>query len=94
MYSGYLRGCGSCRKFYSMIMRDIVYKKRRKTNHKSFFCQSISNQQCVQTPSKLYSSSATIASDSGYSSDKTTHFGYQTVSEKEKHENGKCNIGS
>ena len=76
MYSGYLRGCGSCRKFHSVIMRDIVYKKRMKTNHKSFFCQSILYQQCVQTPSKLYSSSSTTASDSGYSSDKTTHLAF------------------
>ena len=74
------------------MLRNTIYTKRKKTIHDLFFHQSTSYQQNLRILSKLYFSSSSTYSDSDYSSDKTTHFGYQTVSEKEKHENGRYNF--
>ena len=48
---------------------------------------SILERRLIQIGSTQYSSTSS-SETVDYSKDKTTHFGYQTVSEKEKHENG------
>ena len=69
----------------------MTEKKRIKSNYLSFLSRSLfqQQQQRVQESKNSFSSSPATSSNSEYSSDKTTHFGYQTVSEKEKHENGR-----
>ena len=74
----------------------MTEKKRIKSNYLSFLSRSLfqqqqqqQQQQRVQESKNPFSSSPATSSNSEYSSDKTTHFGYQTVSEKEKHENGR-----
>ena len=48
------------------------------------------NQKCIfQSYKKFHSSKSSKGDSTKYSSSKKTHFGYQDVSEKEKHENGK-----
>ena len=70
--------------------KTMTHRKRIKKNIISSLSQSALQNPCTHIPSiRYFSASSTVGIDNSYSSDKTTHFGYQTVSEKEKRENGK-----
>ena len=78
-----------CKRFQNLAKRALPNGKS--LNDPNFLSNKNSTLErgLIQLGSTRYlstSSSETV----DYSKDKTTHFGYQTVSEKEKHENGNC----
>ena len=81
-----------CKQCQNLSIQHLTHWKHTKIRRSSFLPNSTLNQSCCLQPSiQNYSTSPTSSSETvDYSKDKTTHFGYQTVSEKEKHENGKA----
>ena len=75
---------------YAISKKNIIHRKRIKKN-----ILDSPTQYTFQSPygqisgTKYFSISSTVGGDNSYSSEKTTHFGYRTVSEVEKRENGK-----
>ena len=75
---------------YAISMKNMTHRKCIKKNILDSPTQCTSRSPCDQIPGiKYFSISSTVGGDNSYSSDKTTHFGYRTVSEVEKRENGK-----
>ena len=80
---------------YAISKKNITHSKRIKKNILDSPTQYTSRSPCDQMPGiKYFSISSTVGGDNSYSSDKTTHFGYRTVSEVEKRENGKTILQS
>ena len=78
-----------CKRFQTLAERGLTTGKRFENEKSLSLLNAVLNKECRQTWIKNYSSSTSSSENVDYSRDKTTHFGYQTVSEKEKHENGK-----
>ena len=78
-----------CKRFQNLAKRGLPNGKS--LNDPNFLSNKNSTLEkgLIQLGSTQYSSTSS-SETVDYSRDKTTHFGYQTVSEKEKHENGNC----
>ena len=78
----------SCRSVHAAMLKSrISYTAIWKNN--LFLKTTITSfQRCFPALFTLRAFTSSSASTSNYSSDKTTHFGYQTVSEEEKVEKG------
>ena len=80
-----------CKRFQTLSKRGLTTGKHFENGKSLSLLNAALNMECRQNWLHNYSSSASSSENVDYSRDKTTHFGYQTVSEKEKHENGKYN---
>ena len=78
-----------CKRFQTLSKRSLTTRKHFENEKSLSPLNAALNKECRQNWIKNYSSSTSTSENVDYSKDKTTHFGYQTVSEKEKHENGK-----
>ena len=76
-----------CKRFQNLAKRGLPNKKSSNDPNLLWNQNSTLERGLVQAGSKPYSSTSS-SETVDYSKDKTTHFGFQTVSEKEKHENG------
>ena len=78
-----------CQNLPSVLTKTITQKKLT-IEYSPMLFPCCKNQKCIfQSYKKFHSSKSSKGDSSNYSSSKKTHFGYQDVSEKEKHENGK-----
>ena len=80
-----------CKRFQTLAKRGLMTGKHFENEKSLSLLNAVLNKECRKNWIKNYSSSTSSTENVDYSRDKTTHFGYQTVSEKEKHENGKYN---
>ena len=78
-----------CKRFQTLAKRGLTTGKHFENEKSLSLLNAVLNKECRQNWTRNYSSPTSSSENVDYSKDKTTHFGYQTVSEKEKHENGK-----
>ena len=79
-----------CQNCYALSTKHMKHRNHIVRNI-SYLLSQLKSQKSSGpvTCNNSFSISSNDGGKSSYSSDKTTHFGYQTVSEKEKRENGK-----